>query len=273
MWQTIGKNCTEEFQHCTTDLLDQKHIVAPRHKVQQALQAPTDKHKIWSYTLKTPNHTTVGTSWRQESNVSQDLGSSEQRSDPPSTIPSIFPAPPISGSLLYLYGASAVHVIVSGCYGTGEFVLHLQNSSGKLSHISLATCPWAKLTLPRQVWAMPSGCCKHCDYSKLGLMYKQQHSGQPGWASHLSTARELKEYLSFMNTNLAETRLNSINLFSYIHMGWAKSHLGSAKPPIRPSVVLSAEPFPSQCVCFACRLQKPLLIPSSDVKMMNRDVL
>lgn len=104
-------------------------------------------------------------------------------------------------------------------------------------------------------------------------MYKQQHSGQPGWASHLSTAQELKEYLSFMNTNLAETRLKSINLFSYIHMGWAKSHLGSAKPPIRPSVVLSTEPFPSQCVCFTCRLQKPLLIPSSDVKMMNRDVL
>lgn len=140
MWQTIGKNCTEEFQHCRTDLLDQKHVVAPRHKVQQALQAPTDKHKIWSYTLKATNHTTIGTSWRQESNVNQDLGSSEQRSDPPSTIPSISPAPPVSGSLLYLYGASAIDVIVSGYYMTGEFVLHLQNSSGKLSHISLATC-------------------------------------------------------------------------------------------------------------------------------------
>ena len=73
--------------------------------------------------------------------MSQDLGSSEQRSDPPSTIPSVSPAPPVSGSLLYLHGASAIDVIVSGCYGTAEFVLLLWHSSGKLSHASLATRP------------------------------------------------------------------------------------------------------------------------------------
>lgn len=66
-------------------------------------------------------------------------------------------------------------------------------------------------------------------------MYKQQHSGQPAWASHLRIAWELEEYLSFMNTDLVQTRLNSVNLCSHIHMGWAKSHLQRAKPPTRPS--------------------------------------
>ena len=38
-----------------------------------------------------------------------------------------------------------------------------------------------------------------------------------------------------MNTDLVEIRLNSINLLFHIHTGWAKRHLGRAKPQPRPS--------------------------------------
>lgn len=126
---------------------------------------------------------------RQEANVSQGLASSEQRSDSPSKTPSISSARPVSGSHLYLHGASAAAVVVSGCYGTDEFVSHLQRSSEKLSHISLTRCPWAKLTLPHQTCDIWSGCNECCNCSKWGLMYKQQQSGQPAWASHLRVKR------------------------------------------------------------------------------------